>query len=272
MIIRVLGTVSPYSKGEKNCPGFLVEYNDKKILLDCGNGVTRLLDFPNDLKNLKVFISHLHPDHCGDLTSLFNALYVYKKHGYVEDKIKVYLPDGDKESVKTYEEDFDDPDKINTIYEDQNSLNYRYFEQFEESCPIEIIPYSKLKENENNMTIETMKTLHGIDTYAFKITTNDGILTYSADTGFNKNIINFAKDSDLLICESTFLRGQSREKNTHLFAYEAGRIAREAKVKKLLITHFWPEIDKELYLKEAKEEFENVEVAEENKKLVLRRN
>ena len=78
-------------------------------------------------------------------------------------------------------------------------------------------------------------------------------------------------DSDIFICESTFLRGQSRDKNTHLFAYEAGRIAREANVKKLLITHFWPELDKELYLKEAMEEFNNVEAAYEGKKLVLRR-
>ena len=32
--ITPLGTVSPYPKGDMNCPGFLVEYNDKKILLN----------------------------------------------------------------------------------------------------------------------------------------------------------------------------------------------------------------------------------------------
>ena len=32
IIITPLGTVSPYCCGDMNCPGYLVEYNDKKIL------------------------------------------------------------------------------------------------------------------------------------------------------------------------------------------------------------------------------------------------
>ena len=46
IIITPLGTISPYTKGNMNCPGFLVEYNNQKILLDCGNGITRLLNLP----------------------------------------------------------------------------------------------------------------------------------------------------------------------------------------------------------------------------------
>ena len=49
IIITPLGTISPYTKGNMNCPGFLIEYNNKKILLDCGNGITRLLDLRKDL-------------------------------------------------------------------------------------------------------------------------------------------------------------------------------------------------------------------------------
>ena len=59
IIITPLGTISPYTKGNMNCPGFLVEYNSKKILLDCGNGITRLLNFPNDLKDLNVILLYL---------------------------------------------------------------------------------------------------------------------------------------------------------------------------------------------------------------------
>ena len=46
--ITPLGTISPYPKGDKNCPGFLVQYNNNNILLDCGSGITRLLNFPQD--------------------------------------------------------------------------------------------------------------------------------------------------------------------------------------------------------------------------------
>ena len=37
IIITPLGTISPYTKGNMNCPGFLVEYNNQKILEMFGN-------------------------------------------------------------------------------------------------------------------------------------------------------------------------------------------------------------------------------------------
>ena len=49
MEVKFLGTVSPYCKDEKNCPGYLVTEANTKILLDCGNGITRNLKLPDDL-------------------------------------------------------------------------------------------------------------------------------------------------------------------------------------------------------------------------------
>ena len=113
---------------------------------------------------------------------------------------------------------------------------------------------------------------HNIKTYSVKLETEDLKIVYSGDTGYEKNTLKtFAKDADLLICESTFLRGQQKKDDYHLYAYEAGLIARDANVKKLLLTHFWPEIDKQLYVDEAKEIFKNTEAAMEGKKLILRR-
>ena len=51
--------------------------------------------------------------------------------------------------------------------------------------------------------------------------------------------------------------------DNHLTALEAGRIAKSACVDKLLLTHFWPSIDKEKYVREAKEVFSNTEAAQE---------
>ena len=75
---------------------------------------------------------------------------------------------------------------------------------------------------------------------------------------------------DLLISESTFLKGQSCT-NGHMYAYQAGILAKEAGVKQLMLTHFWPEINKEEYVNEAREYFENVIAANEGEKLVLRK-
>ena len=53
--------------------------------------------------------------------------------------------------------------------------------------------------------------------------------------------------------------------DNHLTTIEAGQISKTAKVKKLMITHTWPEIDKKRYLKETKKVFKNTTIAKEGK-------
>ena len=80
----------------------------------------------------------------------------------------------------------------------------------------------------------------------------------------------FAANADLLICESTFLNNQKDGNNFHLSAFEAGMIAMAADVKQMMLTHFFPEIDKQKYVSEAKKMFENTIAAEECKRYVLK--
>lgn len=242
-----LGTVSPYCKGDKNCPGFLVKYKDNNIMLDCGNGTASLMNLPDDLNNLKVFISHLHPDHYGDISSLAQAALVYKRLGMLEKNIEVFIPNGDIES------------------------DYDYIQNFKHKHPVTIYDIIGKSIENDDLKISFLKVPHDITTFAIKIDTPAGSIVYSGDTGTKNNLREFAKECDLFICESTFLEGQYRKDDVHLYAKDAALIAKDADVKKLLLTHFWPEIDKNEYKKEAKKYFENTEVAEEGKKLILKK-
>ena len=260
--VTPLGTVSPYPKDGKNCPGFLVEYKDNKIMLDCGNGCLSRLDLINDLRNLRIIISHLHGDHYGDLLSLIPTVYVYKKLGYIKNSPDIYIPDGDY-----YVDDrCGDANPKKERLPDYNLLKF-----LGEQYDTYIKEYEELNDNWEGINVKSMKVPHQINSNAIKLTTPEGTIVYSSDTGTNNRLKEFAKNADLLICESTFLKGQYRAVNAHLYAHEAGKTARDAKVKKLLLTHFWPELDKQLYLDEALEVFPNTEVAEEGKKLIIRR-
>ncbi len=269
--ITPLGTVSPYCKGNMNCPGFLVETNQEKILLDCGNGITRYLDLIKDLNNLTIIISHLHKDHYGDLLSIAQSSYVLKRLGYIKEKIKVYIPKGDIVKVK---EDYEDSDGWGTSrMVKKNLLDFDYIMNLSKVGYLEIIPYdNNSKLNFDNMKLSFSKNPHQIITYSTKLEIEGLKLVYSSDTGYYGNSLEkFSKDANLLICESTFLRGQIKSEDSHLFAYEAGLIAKNANVERLLLTHFWPEIDKQNYVDEAKEYFDNVEAAVEGKVLRLKR-
>ena len=81
MRIKILGTQSPYVTDNHNCPGILIESNQHHIMLDSGCGTHRMLDFPDDLNNLHVFLTHLHRDHYNDIFNIQYASYVFNKQG-----------------------------------------------------------------------------------------------------------------------------------------------------------------------------------------------
>ena len=245
-----LGTVSPYPKENMNCPGFLIKYNNKNVLLDCGNGITRLLKLPKDLENLNVIIMHYHKDHFGDIGALQYASYVYNNLGILNSKMKIYLPENDINfskqmiisSPESYAEYFEINDNFSFSVDDLNV---------------------SFKDNNS----------HSIESFMVKLQNKDFKIVYTSDVGitnFNA-LIDFCKDADLLICESSFLKRHNSNSKAHLTAYDASILAKKSNSKKLLLTHFWPEEDKNSYLNEAMQNFQNVEASHENKKLVLER-
>lgn len=243
MRLKVLGSISPYQKGKNNCPGYLIQKNNKKVLLDCGSGITKNLNLPKDLENLTIIISHLHRDHYGDLLTLGYATYVYQRLGLIKEKVKVYIPN--EECI----------DKI-------------YLENIDEHF-FEFISYDENTIIDDELKITFKKNPHPVLTFSIKVEDDNKVLVYSSDTGYKNNILEeFAKDADLFICETTFLQNQKTSDN-HLTTIEAGQISKTAKVKKLMITHTWPEIDKKLYLKETKKVFKNTTIAKEGKILKI---
>lgn len=268
MEIKVLGSVSPYPKATKNGCGYLISYEQDKLLLDCGSGISRLLDMTKDLNNLSIIISHYHKDHYVDLCSIAYSSYVLHNLGYLNKRINVYIPIPDLIIEK--QDYIDDDGWCHKGNFETKIIDYEYIKSLKEHY-MNFIEYDEnTKLTIGNMNISFYKTLHELNTYASKIECNNQILTYSADTGYDENITDFIKNSHLFICESTFLKGQLRRENYHLYASEAGHIAKISNVEKLMLTHFWPEIDKNVYVKEAKYEFNNVIAAEENMKLTLK--
>lgn len=248
LVITPLGTISPYPKDNMNCPGYLIEYHDQKILIDCGSGITRLLRFPHDLKNLNVIITHYHKDHFADIGSLQYASFVYHNLGELNNKIKIYLPKKDigfnKKAIisnkECYAEYYDIEDK-KIIKLDDLSIQF--------------------KDNKS----------HTIESFMVKIENKDFKIIYTSDIGttnFNE-LIDYCANADLIICESSFLEKHNAHTNTHMTAKDAALLAKESYAKKLLLTHFWPEEDKTLYLKEAKLYYDNIEIAQEGNKIII---
>ncbi len=258
MKVKVLGSVSPYPKDNKNGVGYLItndKGNSEKLLLDCGPGSSRLLNMETDLNNLTIIISHLHKDHYADLLSIGYASYVYHNLGYLTKRIKVYIPKGDIIKENNYG-NFKSTIKVLPDFE--------YLMNFRNEHFMEFIPYDEKTEiSTDSFSVLCHKAKHNIKTYHLRVweKATNNVVVYSADTGYeNNNLKGFYEGASLLICESTFLKGQVKGLDNHLYAYEAGLIANDTKAKMLMLTHFWPEIDKQKYVDEAKETSKDCDV------------
>ena len=176
---------------------------------------------------------------------------MYKRLGLLKDDIEIYIP--------------------NNLVELNNIDAYNYIHSLEKDYPIKVTDYNNLDFKNKNLIITSLLVPHQIISNAFRIDTNAGSIVYSGDTGSENDLRNFSRNADIFICESTYLEGQIRTNNYHLYASEASKIARDSNVGQLLLTHFWPHISKELYVKEAKEYFNNTTYLDEGESLILKK-
>ncbi|MBQ8603803.1 MAG: MBL fold metallo-hydrolase [Oscillospiraceae bacterium] len=241
MQLKILGTQSPYNTAGHNCPGFLITDEDAKLMLDCGSGSHRMLNYPQDLENLNVILTHLHRDHYNDIYNLQYASFVFHNQGRVIKPVQVYMPATPPE-----------------IYKDISGEDNAYCE------------YSEIHKDRTltvgKINITFLPVTHPMETYAVKISDGKSTIVYTSDTSWlsNQDISAFAKDADILISEASLLVSDGfPEVNSHLTAKQAALIAKQAGVKKLIITHFWPEKAPQQFVDEAKEYFENTFAANE---------
>lgn len=239
--LTVLGCYGAYPKAGGSCSGYFLEDGETKILIDCGNGViSKLFSYCHDLNKLDaILISHLHPDHMSDLLVLRYAIHIKKMLGKLGKSIPIYLP-------ATPLEDFE-----RIQYNDAYIFNI-----IDEETVINI----------NDIKITFKKTNHPVECYAMAFEKDQKKFVYSGDTRYFDELCDFAKGSNLFLCEANILHKDMTEGIPHLSGKQAAEIALKADVHRIILTHLLPEINTHELLKEAKEEFPYIlEIAEEGK-------
>ena len=249
MLLRVLGTRSPYATKGKAGVGFLATINNKHVLLDCGAGTDANMSLPNELENLFVFISHLHADHYAGISSIQYASYCFHNLGRLKDKVQIYLP-----IFPTRDND----------YISRQEISY---------CEChDIMPGCVLKNDD--FGIYAGRVIHGkIPAYMFRLTSSRRSIVYTGDMSYasHDDVVEFAKNSDVLIAEASFLSKEVQEgnKDNHLTASQAATIAKDANVRLLLLSHIWPEYSEADILSEARSVFKETYIPHDGLTYVL---
>ncbi|MEK6869405.1 MAG: MBL fold metallo-hydrolase, partial [Nanoarchaeota archaeon] len=112
---------------------------------------------------------------------------------------------------------------------------------------------NKIKNYKKDIIVKSIKSKHTNASVSYRIEYNNKSIVYSGDTDYSNEIIKLSKNADLLILECSHLDG--RKAKGHLTPSLCGKIATKANVKKLVLTHFYPEADKADIKKQCRKAF-----------------
>jgi len=236
MKLTILGNNGPFPAAGGACSGYLIEEDDTRILIDCGNGVLGNLQKFTPVEGLDgIILTHLHSDHMADMLVMRYAVQLKRNRGAMKGAVDVFAP----------------PEPV----EEYNRLNVRDAYNINPITGDLILKFGKLQ-----VTFEEMK--HPYKCFAVSVENGSRRFVFSGDTSWNGNIIEFSRGADVVMLDAGLL---SRDKTTddvpHLTAYECGIIAKEAGAGRLILTHFRPDYDIDELVAEAKQNFEPVEAS-----------
>jgi ribonuclease BN (tRNA processing enzyme) len=228
----------------------LLEMSGRRIVVDCGLGVTKgLVDAGVPLKTLDlVFITHLHSDHVLELGSLLHTAWTVG----LSTPVRVFGPAGTEAYWLNFCQalDFD----IEIRIEDEGRPDIRElvtFDEFTEGLVME----------EGGLAVSALRVEHPpvTECYALRFSQGGRTVVFSADTAYFPPLADFAGGADILVHEAMLGAGVDRlvERTgngerlkahlmaSHTLAADAGRIAADAGVGHLVLHHLIPADDPE---------------------------
>jgi ribonuclease BN (tRNA processing enzyme) len=226
----VLGSGTTVPHPARSSSAYWLETAGGTLLLDCSaSAIHRITQEGLDWANLdSIWISHFHMDHVGGLAPFLAGTKHAPQMKEREKPLRIFGGPG----LRGLLDNFD------------AANNYKLFEQ---PFPLEVIEAGELEKFEIIPGLEAVavSTPHTDESRAIRLQAASGeTIVYTADTGFAKELGEFARDADLLVIEASYPKDKTQEK--HLELSEAMYIIREAAPKRAVLTHLyqvWDEVD-----------------------------
>ena len=292
--LTILGCSSAIPTQDRNPTAQLLNVNERFFLIDCGEGTqVQLRKYQLSFQRINhVFISHLHGDHYFGLIGLISSMHLLGRnkdlHIYAHKELKEIIdlqlaasntelnfplffhPIADEDEMILFE---DTNIKVSNLILD-HSIKCSGFLFEEKRSKRRVIKSEVEKYNVPYDKMESLKD--GVDWInASGEVIKNSILTsknslpkkyaFCSDTRYNEGLVDKIKEVDLLYHETTFMKDleERAEQTGHSTTSQAASIAKQAKVKNLIIGHFSQRYRNfEDLLAEAKATFPNSSLAE----------
>lgn len=229
MLLTVIGCAGSFAGPDSPASCYLVQTEHKgrtwNLVLDLGNGALGPLHRYIDLHDIDALVlSHLHPDHCMDVTGLF-VVQKYHPSRSAEDtrRLPVYGPQDTaarlvRANAVTLSES-KDPHGMDPEF-DFRVMSHR--EKFTVG-PFTITPY---------------RVNHPVEAYGVRVEADGTVLAYTGDTDDTPVLDELMTGADLVLSDSAYVQDRDDVVGIHLSGHRAASAAvRAGGVKRLMLTH-----------------------------------
>ncbi|OOG47877.1 MBL fold metallo-hydrolase [Rhodanobacter sp. C01] len=243
----LLGTAGgPTPKADRSAPANAIVVDGVIYVIDCGNGVARqMVKAGLDLGATRnVFITHQHSDHNADYGNLLLLAWA----GPLHSRVDTWGPPPLKEMTRLFLEMNDYDIRIRMADEGRPPL-----------APL-IVPHELatagvvMQDARVKVTAALVQHPPVTPAFAYRFDCPDRSIVFSGDTRPSENLVALARGADVLVHEAMYLPALDKliatEQNasrlrehllaSHTTTEQVGRIATEAGVKTLVLSHFVP--------------------------------
>ncbi|WP_037605372.1 MBL fold metallo-hydrolase [Streptacidiphilus rugosus] len=221
MELTVVGSSGSFPSADSPCSCYLVEADGFRLVIDLGNGALGALQKYTGLYDVDaVLLSHLHADHCVDMCAYYVARN-YRVEG-CPDPVPVFGPAGTAERLA------------------------RAYDMDEHPGMKEVFDFHTLREGSFDLgplTITATRVAHPVEAFGFRVAHGGRSFVYTGDTGPCEQLATLAEGADLLLSEAAYTHGKEEYVDVHLNGRQAGELAAQAGVGRLVLTHIPPWTD-----------------------------
>ncbi len=296
--IFFLGTSAGVPTPSRNVSSILIRRKGELIFFDFGEGSQRQL-FRLGIglgNNIKIFFTHVHGDHILGLFPLLQTLTLFKR----TKELMIFGPPKLRQMIEyfidfmevmpsyeiVFHEVYDgavfkfEEYEVSAIKNVHTSWSFSYrFQEYGRSGKFNVrkaiedgVPRSVWKSLADGKDVQIDNRIYHARDYLIPIEIKGRSVVISGDTAPFKRMVDFAKNCDVLIHESTFLHDMKKRslETLHTTSYEAAKIASEANAKILVLTHFSARYDNpNVLLEEARVIFPSTFLANDLEQLTI---
>lgn len=290
----VLGTSSQVPTRYRGHNGYLVRWDAEGILFDPGEGTQRQMIFAEVSVSqiTRICITHFHGDHSLGLAGISQRISLDR----VPHEVTVHYPASGQVYYERLRQAsiFHDVARVRAAPVSAPGVQWQGEELSLSALPLDhgVDTYGyRLQERDGRRLLPEALAAAGVRGPATRELIERGSieiggrmvrledvsvprpgqsLAFVMDTRLCDGAFELARGVDLLVCESTYLSSEEREAHAHghLTARQAGRIAREAGARRLVLTHFSQRYGRlEPFLEEARLEHDDVVAVEDGQRV-----